>query len=65
MVRISWVNVWTRSRNWSGFIVYLFFSQVLGAFGVPLPKAQREFFQNLECSCADGANLAEALRQIR
>jgi hypothetical protein len=23
MVRIAWANVWTRSRSWSGFIVYL------------------------------------------
>ena len=41
------------------------FTYVLWHFGVPLRKAQREFFQNLECSCANGANLAEAWRQNR
>jgi hypothetical protein len=38
MVRISLVNVWMRSRSWSAFIVNLFLSLVLGAFGVIPPN---------------------------
>jgi len=45
MVRIAWVNVWTRSRSWSGFIVYLFLSLVLGLSGLFLPTSNQQFLE--------------------
>jgi hypothetical protein len=39
MVRISWVNVWTRSRSWSGFIAYLFSLRFWGLSGLSLPTS--------------------------
>jgi len=43
MVRISWVNVWTHSRSWSGFIVYLSSLRFWGLSGLFLPTSNQEF----------------------
>jgi hypothetical protein len=45
MVRIAWVNVWTRSRSWSGFIVYLFSLTFCGVSGFPSEKLKESAFK--------------------
>jgi hypothetical protein len=45
MVRISWVNVWTRSRSWSGFIVYLCSLTFWGLSGLFLPTSNQVFLE--------------------
>jgi hypothetical protein len=45
MVRISWVNVWTRSRSWSGVTVYLSSLRFWGLLGLFHPTSNQEFLE--------------------
>jgi len=45
MARIVWVNVWTRSRSWSGFIVYLSSLTFCGVSGFLSEKLKESAFK--------------------